>query len=309
MVVDTLTIILSILLVMSLVTLGIAHTKLRRIKNKLSEMEETLAEVQQGNGNRKILIREHDIMAPLTYRLNEIVYAYEERLLSLKRADETNKQLMTSLSHDVRTPLTTLIGYLDAVHSGLVSGTEREEYIDTARRRAYDLKNYIDVLFDWFRLNSNEFTLSFEKVEVAELTRNILKDWIPIFREKNLDYDIEIPEKCIMVKIDLDGYSRIVNNLVQNVVTHSHASKITITMELAASAMKLCIADNGIGIAKNDLPHIFDRLYKCDKGRSEKGSGLGLSIVRQMVEQMNGTIAIESEVNCNTAFTVTLPIA
>lgn len=305
---NNLIIILSALLIISVATLCIAHIKLRQIKSKLNEMEEILAEVRQGNGNRKILIDEHDIMAPLTYRLNEIVYAYEERLLSLKKADETNKQLMTSLSHDVRTPLTTLIGYLDAVHSGLVTGAEREEYIDTARRRAYDLKNYIDVLFDWFRLNSNEFTLSFETAEVAELTRNILKDWIPIFREKSLDFDIEIPEKCIMAKIDLDGYSRIVNNLIQNVVTHSHADKITITMKAEAPTMNLCIADNGIGIAKSDLNNIFDRLYKCDKGRSENSCGLGLSIVSQMVERMGGTIAVTSEVDQYTAFTIKLPI-
>lgn len=301
-------IVLTVLLIASLLALGIAHTKLRHIKTKLNEMEEILAEVQQGNGNRKVLIGKDDMMAPLAYRLNEIVYAYEEKLLSLKKADETNKQLMTSLSHDVRTPLTTLIGYLDAIHSGLVSGAEGKEYLDTARSRAYDLKNYIDILFDWFRLNSNEFTLSFENVEVSELTRNVLKDWIPVFREKRLGFDIEIPEKCIMVKIDLDGYSRIVNNLVQNAVTHSHADKITITMEVRTNTMSLCIADDGIGIAKNDLNHIFDRLYKCDKGRSENGSGLGLSIVSQMVERMGGTITVESEVNRYTAFTVKLPV-
>ena len=91
---------------------------------------------------------------------------------------------MTSLSHDVRTPLTTLLGYLDATHKGLVTGKDRDDYIETARRKAHDLKEYIDVLFDWFKLNSNEFALEIQSVEVAELTRNILIDWIPIFEDK-----------------------------------------------------------------------------------------------------------------------------
>ncbi|WP_272865227.1 histidine kinase dimerization/phospho-acceptor domain-containing protein, partial [Clostridioides difficile] len=102
-------------------------------------------------------------------QLNEIVYDYENKLLSLKKSDKASKQRMTSLSHDVRTPLTTLIGYLDAVHSGIVIEQEREEYLEIARRRAYDLKDYIDVLFDCFRLNSDEFTLSIESVVIAEL--------------------------------------------------------------------------------------------------------------------------------------------
>lgn len=278
------------------------------IKRKLAYMEQTLADVQSGNGNRRILVGSHDVMAPLAYRLNEIVYAYEDKLLSLKKANETNKQLMTNLSHDVRTPLTTLIGYLDAVHSYIVTDCEREEYIEIARRRAYDLKNYIDVLFDWFRLNSNEFTLSIESVEIAELTRNILKDWVPIFREKDMDFEIEIPEKPLMVKLDIDGYSRIVNNLVQNVVTHSKASQIKITMTADAKAMCLSVSDNGIGIEKEDLQHIFDRLYKCDKGRSEKGSGLGLSIVSQMVDRMGGKISAESKVGKYTVVTIKLPL-
>ncbi|MDD3795712.1 MAG: HAMP domain-containing sensor histidine kinase [Lachnospiraceae bacterium] len=299
---------LIVLLFISWTCCGIVLFRFHQIKVKLADMEDILSEVQGENGNRKILVETHDMMAPLAYRLNEIVYAYEEKLLSLKRADEANKQLMTSLSHDVRTPLTTLIGYLDAVHNGIVSGSEREEYIDIARRRAYDLKDYIDVLFDWFRLNSNEFTLSVENAEAAELTRNILKDWVPVFREKGLDFEIEIPEKRIMVKVDLDGYSRIINNLIQNAVAHSHASKLTITMETDDRRMKLCIADNGIGIAKHDLSRIFDRLYKCDKGRSDKGSGLGLSIVGEMVRCMDGTISVKSEVNQYTAFTIELPL-
>lgn len=296
------------LLLVCLSVLIFMISRFYHVKRKLVYMEQTLADVQSGNGNRRILVGSHDVMAPLAYRLNEIVYAYEDKLLSLKKADETNKQLMTSLSHDVRTPLTTLIGYLDAVHSYIVTSCEREEYIEIARRRAYDLKNYIDVLFDWFRLNSNEFTLSIESVEIAELTRNILKDWVPIFREKGMDFEIEIPEKRLMVKLDIDGYSRVVNNLVQNVVTHSQAGQIKITMMADAKAMWLSVADNGVGIEKEDLQHIFERLYKCDKGRSEKGSGLGLSIVDQMVDRMGGKISAKSEVGKYTAFTVELPL-
>ena len=215
---------------------------------------------------------------------------------------------MTSLSHDVRTPLTTLIGYLDAAHKGIVTGTERDNYIETARHKAHDLKEYIDVLFDWFKLNSNEFAMKIDTVEAAELTRDILIDWIPIFEDKQIEYSIDIPDQPFRVMLDPDGYMRILNNLIQNVVTHSRADKIELTLSKQNENIKILLADNGIGIEKEDLEHIFERLYKCDKGRSEKGSGLGLSIVHQLVDKMNGTITAESSQGNGTIFTLLFPL-
>ncbi len=249
----------------------------RRVKKQIAEMTDVLVDVKNGNGNRRILSATNELTAPLAYEINEIVVAYESRLSTVRQTEETNRQLMTSLSHDVRTPLTTLIGYLDAAHKGLVTGKDRDGYIETARRKAHDLKEYIDVLFDWFKLNSNEF-------------------------------DIDIPEQPVRVRLDMDSYMRIINNLIQNVIAHSHADKIKISLSKKENSMELLLADNGVGIAKEDLKHIFERLYKCDKGRSEKGSGLGLSIVHQLVEKMGGSITVESLPGKGTEFMLLFPL-
>lgn len=282
---------------------------IRRVKKQIAEMTNALMDVKNGNGNRRILSATNELVAPLAYEINEIVVSYESRLSTVRQTEETNRQLMTSLSHDVRTPLTTLIGYLDAAHKGIVTGKDRDDYIETARRKAHDLKEYIDVLFDWFKLNSNEFAMDINIVEAAELTRNILIDWIPIFEDKQIDYNIDIPEQPFRVKLDTDGYMRILNNLIQNVISHSHADKIEIILSKQEKNMQIRLADNGIGIEKEDLKHIFERLYKCDKGRSEKGSGLGLSIAHQLVEKMNGTITANSIQGKGTEFTLLFPLA
>ena len=282
---------------------------IRRVKKQIAEMTDALVDVKNGNGNRRILSATNELIAPLAYEINEIVVSYESRLSTVRQTEETNRQLMTSLSHDVRTPLTTLIGYLDAAHKGIVTGKDRDDYIETARRKAHDLKEYIDVLFDWFKLNSNEFAMDINIVEAAELTRNILIDWIPIFEDKQIDYNIDIPEQPFRVKLDTDGYMRILNNLIQNVISHSHADKIEIILSKQEKNMQIRLADNGIGIEKEDLKHIFERLYKCDKGRSEKGSGLGLSIAHQLVEKMNGTITANSIQGKGTEFTLLFPLA
>lgn len=267
---------------------------IQRVKKQILEISEALEDIKNGNGNRRILSETHELVAPLAYAMNDIVLSYEDRLSACRRTEETNRQLMTSLSHDVRTPLTTLIGYLDAAHKGIVTGKERDDYIETARRKAHDLKEYIDVLFDWFKLGSDEFSMNISTVDLTELTRNILICWIPIFEDAHIDFLADIPEQPFRVRMDPDGYTRILNNLVQNVISHSHADQIGIALSKRGGNLIIRLSDNGIGIEKEDLKHIFERLYKCDKGRSEKGSGLGLSIVHQLVVKLNGTIAAES---------------
>lgn len=281
----------------------------RRVKKQISEMSDALADVKNGNGNRRILSAANELIAPLAYEINDIIVSYENRFFAFRQTDETNRQLMTSLSHDVRTPLTTLIGYLDAAHKGIVTGKDRDDYIETARRKAHDLKEYIDVLFDWFKLGSDEFAMEINTIEAGKLTRDILIDWIPIFEDKQIEYHIDIPEQPFRVRLDTDGYMRVLNNLIQNVIAHSHADRIEMILSKQSGNMKILLADNGIGIEKEDLKHIFERLYKCDKGRSEKGSGLGLSIVHQLVEKMNVTITAESVPGKGTAFTLIFSLA
>ena len=291
------------------VSMCVAVLTVWRVKKQISEISDALEDIKNGNGNRRILAETHELVAPLAYALNDIILSYESRLSAYHQTEETNRQLMTSLSHDVRTPLTTLIGYLDAAHKGIVNGKERDDYIETARRKAHDLKEYIDVLFDWFKLGSNEFSMNISTVDLTELTRNILIDWIPIFEDAQIDFVADIPEQPFRVQIDPDGYIRILNNLIQNVISHSQADKVEIALSGMEGNIKIFLSDNGVGIDKEDLKHIFERLYKCDKGRSEKGSGLGLSIVHQLVAKLNGTITAESILGKGTVFILIFPLA
>lgn len=296
-------------IVIALLSICGAVLTVRRTKMQILEMSDILEDIKNGNGNRRILAETHELTAPLAYSINDIVRSYEDRLLALRRTEETNRQLMTSLSHDVRTPLTTLIGYLDAAHRGMVEGEERDGYIEMACRKAHDLKEYIDVLFDWFKLGSDEFSMNVVTVDLTELTRNILIDWIPVLENAGIDFEAEIPEQPFRVNLDPEGYMRILNNLMQNAVSHSHAEKIELTLSGEGGNINILLADHGVGISKEDLKHIFERLYKCDKGRSEKGSGLGLSIARQLAEKMNGTITADSEPGNGTVFSLTFPLA
>ena len=297
-----------VFLAVALAAVLAAAAMIRRAKKQIAEMAEVLKDIKNGNGNRRILAETHELAAPIAYEINGIVRSYEDRIFAYRQTEETNKQLMTSLSHDVRTPLTTLIGYLDAVHKGIVTGKEQDEYVEIARQKAYDLKEYIDVLFDWFKLGSDEFSMNMVTVDLTELTRDILIDWVPIFEDKELEYGVEIPEMAFMVRVDSDGYMRVMNNLIQNVIAHSRAKRIEVSLSRQGREVVLCVRDDGVGIDKGDLKFIFERLYKCDRGRSQKGSGLGLAIVRQLVEKMEGRIFVDSEEGKGTVFSVGFPL-
>lgn len=282
---------------------------IHKIKKQIAEMLDALVDIKNGNGNRRILAKTHELISPLAYEINSIVVSYENQLSMLRRTNEANKRIMTSLSHDVRTPLTTLIGYLDAVYKEVVVDRERDDYIEVATRKAHNLKEYINMLFDWFRLNSDEFIIKIDTIEVAELTRNILIDWIPIFEDRRIEYDVLIPDKPFLVRLDPDGYTRIINNLIQNVITHSCADKIEISLYGVEDHIKIQVSDNGIGMKNEDVKHIFERLYQCDKDDWKKSSGLGLSIVYQLTQKMNGKIITESEHTKGTTFTLIFPFS
>ena len=130
----------------------------------------------------------------------------------------------------------------------------------------------------------------FEVCDLNELSRDIMADWVPLLESHNLTYEIEIPETEYMTRVDPTAYTRILNNLLQNILTHSGARQVTLTVTETEQQAKIIVADNGKGISAADLPHIFERMYQCDHSRSGKGNGLGLSIAKELVSVHKGTI-------------------
>ena len=321
--------VLYFLLAISLLLNIVLCSKVISINKKISESIEVLYDIKKGNGNRKILSKDNDNFSEIIYKINEIVYIYEEKLAEFRKKENANNQLLTSLSHDIRTPLTSIIGYTDAIKKELLkdglnykydlqnviennntleNNNVIENYIDIVREKSYSLKEYLDNVFDWFKLNSNEFYLDLKDTEITELSRNIIKSWIVIFEEKDIDFDIEIEEKEIICNLDQNAYARVINNIIQNAVEHSKTKKIQISIKEEFRKIFITIKDFGVGIEPDDLEHIFDRLYKCDKARNKVGSGLGLYITKELIEKMNGCINVESEVGEGTEFEITLEI-
>ncbi|MFJ7736280.1 sensor histidine kinase [Lysinibacillus sp. NPDC097287] len=276
-------------------------------KKQLHNISDILDEVLEGNLNRRLYANENDVTSDIAYKINDIVIGNKKQLLAQNKSEKAYKELVTSLSHDIRTPLTSLVGYLEALDRNLVTSNERGRYIQTAKNKAFSLSEYIQTLFEWLKLESGEWLYSFEKVNICEQSRVIIADWIFRFEELKINYHFDIPNSSIPVKLDVNAYERVLNNLLSNVLKHSQATQIGISITYDESRAMIKVSDNGIGISKEDLPFILNRLYKCDYSRSTSSNGLGLAIVNELVISHNGQVNVESTLNSGTTFEISLP--
>ncbi|MFF2483577.1 sensor histidine kinase [Paenibacillus sp. NPDC058071] len=279
-----------------------------RMKKQERLWLETLRGIRRGERD-KIFVRGSGTMAEIAYELNGIVDANQSQLELLRKNDEANKQILTSLSHDVRTPLASLLGYLDALRGGGLSDpAEVKDYLSVAHRKAGDLKSFVDMLFEWFKLNSNEQPFYVEQTDINELTREVIIEWLPLLEQSEIALSAEIEDTELIVSIDKTAYRRILGNLLQNAVKHGECTQISITVTPRLGAAVAEVANNGNPIPERQLPFIFDRLYKGDAARSDKGSGLGLAIAKELADALNSELSVSSAPGQETVFSISIPI-
>ena len=302
---------LYLVLALALALLGTAYviSVLRRVQTQLMIIKNALEDIKNGNLNRRILAKENDMTRQICYDINEIAVSSQTRLIQQQQSEQAYKRLMASLSHDVKTPLASLVGYLEAVESKIVMGEEKDEYIHVASEKAHNLKSFVEKLFEWVKLDSGEQVFFFESCDMNELSRNIIADWVPVLENHHFEYEFDIPETEYSIRIDINAYTRILNNLLQNIMIHSEGDRMSLRVSENEKQAQIMITDNGKGISSDDLPHIFERMYRCDHSRSGKGNGLGLSIVKELVTAHKGRITVNSVLGSGTTFMILLPKA
>ncbi|WP_019189664.1 sensor histidine kinase [Levyella massiliensis] len=303
----TLYYLLTFIIILALLIIIFLISKLFRIRNQIDVIIVALNDIKAGNMNRRILSRDNDITRKICYGINEIAINNQTRLIQQKQSEQAYKRLMTSLSHDVKTPLASLVGYLDAVESGLVENDEKEEYIHIASGKAQHLRQFVESLFEWVKLDAGEQIFHFEEIDLNEISREIVADWIPTLEAHRFQYEIAIPEEEYIIHIDSNAYTRILNNLFQNAIAHSAGNHVIFTIIEDSNEVVIMIRDNGKGISPEHISHIFERMYQVDSSRTGTGNGLGLAITKELIRIHNGTIRASSKSGNGTTFTITLP--
>jgi len=229
----------------------------------------------------------------------EEVEKNERQEEELREKYEKARNLMLSdIAHDLRTPITTIGGYAKALNDGLVTSDEkRAEYLDAIQNKSERMNDLITLLFDYVRLDSENFSLRLEKTDIIELLRENAAFLYADVEEKKMNFEIEIPEASYMMSLDRLQFSRVVTNLINNALKHNEAgTTITLKMQQTKEDIQIIVKDNGTMIAPMIAEHIFEPFVVADASRESKGgSGLGLSIAKKIVEMHGWTIELKQD--------------
>lgn len=271
-----------------------------KLKNILKENSRERIKLYNLSRNKKELIRE----------INIFLDKYESISIDNKNYKDHHKKMISNISHDIRTPLTALMGYVDLLSDNSITKEKREEYVSIIRERGTALKDLMEEFFQVAKLECNDVDITIEKFNISEIVRKNVIAFMNEINERNITPEINIGDEEIFALGDKNYMDRIITNLISNSLKYGYEGKVIgIDLKEDNKWIILSIWDKGKGIDKNELPYIFDRLYTGEKSRNRnlQGSGLGLSIVKNMVQHMNGIITAKSIPYEKTIFTVKIP--
>ncbi|MED4754981.1 HAMP domain-containing sensor histidine kinase [Brevibacillus choshinensis] len=282
-----------------------------RFKVKLASMIEVLRRASSGNVNTRLLANDEPVVNEFIFTINELIDQLDKIRVQTIKSEAARKSLLSNISHDIRTPLTSIIGYVDALNDDIAASREEKlEYIGIISRKSTALKQLIDEIFDLAKLDADEVPLRPETLDLAEMARESIIEFLPVLKQANMKLIASIPEKKCLVTADRLSVQRILNNIVKNAVHHGqHGKLLAVELTEHTASYHLTIWDKGQGIPEEELAKVFERMYRTERSRSSMfgGSGLGLAISKALVEKNGGNIWAESQPGKKTTFTISLP--
>ena len=227
----------------------------------------------------------------------------------MKEIEDMQKQFLSDVSHELKTPMSAIIGSVEILkRDGMESPEIFNEFMDILLKESYHMQNIINDILELSRLDQTKVSLDYQELDVKAVVKESMDLFEPLAKEKHLSliYHNQIKEPLIL---DYSTVKTILSNFISNAIKYSNEGIITIKTKKEDDTFILSVQDEGIGIPKNKLNYIYDRFYQVDKSRSSKiSTGLGLSIVKKIVELNQGTIDVESSVGIGSTFIVKLPI-
>ncbi|MDI4643616.1 HAMP domain-containing sensor histidine kinase [Cohnella hashimotonis] len=285
----------------------------RRIIKYFSVLSKGLDLISQGNLEYRVPVVREDELGALAKNMNKMAEQLAAQKVKEKEAEESKMNLITGVSHDLRTPLTSMIGYLDLLQKrSYLDENEYNRFVNNASSKAQQLKRLIDDLFIYTRLTSGDITFSEQKADMRELLQQVLFEFVPIAEENHAAVHTHVKVEKAPVHIDPEQVARILDNLLMNALKYATMPKI-IDIHLSSdhTSVYLTIENEGERITQEQQAKLFDRFYKVDPMEHEShlqvGAGLGLAIARQLAERQGGRLTFAYSEG-NYAFTLELPL-
>jgi len=278
-------------------TLGglLAYTLTRSLR----ELTEATVEIAQGKLGRQVKVRSND-------ELGELASSFNKMSLDLARATQARRQMTADIAHDLRSPLSVISGYAEALSDGKLSGTP--ETYSILYQETRHLSRLVEDLRILSLADAGELSLNLSGMDLGALLNRVAARQAVAAQQKGITLRVEADQGLPTIQIDSERMSQVFDNLIQNALRYTQSGGEIVLAGMAENGKtRLQVRDDGSGISSEDLPHIFDRFYRGDKSRQENGeSGLGLAISKSIVEAHGGTLTVESQPGKGTTFTITL---
>lgn len=303
--------ILAVAVVLVLTNGTLTYMVSRSIILPLKELEKAAIKIRDGDLNNPVICKANDEMGNVFSSFNEMRERLKDSLEKQISYEDNRKELIASISHDLRTPLTVLKGYVEGLKDGVANTEEKKiHYLETIYQKAHQLDHLIDDLFLFSRLEMDKYPNKTVAVELSEWLADAVADLSVDYPEIN--FQTLLTEKAV-ISADPAELFRVISNIIQN--SHRYAGRkdiiVTVSLEIIDNRTQIIISDNGIGISEKQLPFIFDRFYQADEShsRNSRGSGLGLAIASMIINQHQGTISAESPKGQGFSVIITLPLS
>ena len=277
------------------------------IKAQLLQISQELAGAVDSDSEEKVMVfTDSRAMQELCAQINRLLDRHQRMLADYRRSEISSKKMLSNISHDIKTPLTVILGYLEIIR---LNGGEQRELIDKVEARAKAVSDLVEQFFTLAKLEAGDMEIALSKLELCELCREVVLDFYEILSGKDYEVEVEIPEKTVYVQGNGDAIRRILNNLISNSIRDGSEGRfLGILLHEDEKQVYIDVTDRGRGIEKDFAEHIFDRLFTMEdsRNRDTQGNGLGLTIARSLARQMGGDVTLVSRPWQKTSFTVAL---
>lgn len=284
---------------------------IKRIVKDMTYISDRIIDIADGKSDEKIIIERQDEIGEIAGRINEMTEQINQLITSERDALQSNKDLIACVAHDLRTPITSVKGYLDlALDNKHYDLEQRQKYVRIAQTKANRLEYLIHDLFNYTKLTSGEITLHRSKIDLVQLVEQMVEEFYPLFQEEELECTTKYNISYLEMNMDGELIARAVQNLLSNAIKYGKDGKhVYVELECLEQEVQIRVTNYGLVIPEESIKHLFDKFYRVERSRNVKtgGTGLGLNIAQEIVHLHGGRIQVTSGAS-GTCFTIALPL-
>ena len=274
---------------------------------KLKKISQKLEEIQNTDSDENVMVfTDNKVLMDLAAQINRLLENQRKVKVDYRRSEISSKKMLSNISHDIKTPMTVILGYLEIMR---LNSSGENEMLLKVEQKAQRVMELINQFFTLAKLEAGDTEITISKIDVCEACRENVLDFYELLTQKEFQVDVDIPEEAVFVRGNKDALQRILFNLISNVVRYGSDGKyMGMFLRSDEKYIYIDVVDKGKGIERAFAQNVFERLFTMEDSRNREiqGNGLGLTIAQNLAHQLGGEITLESEPNVKTTFTVKL---